>query len=206
MLKKKKTKSFVVSINDATREISAEKFSENINEDKKLVSEGVKIIPNIKLNLGEKKKSSLISINSSFNVDNELVKDNKSNLNVRNMDFSESKLLEQWGDLIFFLIVQGKSNLGIALEIHKPKLLKDFLIELPLSNAAQVEIISEDKYIILEYLRDKLENDRLEITTKIVELEKSSVPYTNKDKFKKMSDENSQLEILRIKLGLDPDY
>jgi hypothetical protein len=75
-----------------------------------------------------------------------------------------------------------------------------------LSNAAQVEMILEEKYMILEYLRNKLENDKIEITTKIVEGERSNIPYTNKDKFKKMLDENPQLEILRIKLGLDPDY
>jgi len=60
--------------------------------------------------------------------------------------------------------------------------------------------------MILEYLRNNLQNDKIEIITKIIELEKSKVPYTNNDKFKKMLDENPQLETLRVKLGLDPDY
>ena len=60
--------------------------------------------------------------------------------------------------------------------------------------------------MILDYLRSRLENDKIEITTKIIESEKSDIPYTNKDKFKKMLDENSQLEVLRTELGLDPDY
>ena len=67
-------------------------------------------------------------------------------------------------------------------------------------------MILEEKYVILEYLRNKLENDKIEITTQIMEGEKSNIPYTNKDKFKKMLDANSQLEILRIKLDLDPYY
>ena len=65
--------------------------------------------------------------------------------------------------------------------MHNPKLLEGYLIELPFSNAAQAEMILEEKYIILEYLRNKLENDRIEITTRIVAVEKTNIPYTNKD-------------------------
>ena len=203
---KKNSKSFVVSINDTTREVSVEKNTENNKKEKTPVLKDVKISPNIKLNLGTKKKSSLISINSSFKEDKKNVKEDTSNLNVRDMDFSETELLEQWKCLIVFIKGKGKSNLGITLGVHEPKLLEKYLIEFPLSNAAQVEMILEEKYIILEYLRNKLENDKIEIVTKIVEVEKSNIPYTNKDKFKKMLDENPQLETLRIKLGLDPDY
>ncbi|MEC9209940.1 MAG: DNA polymerase III subunit gamma/tau [Bacteroidota bacterium] len=203
---KKNPKSFVVSINDAAREVFVEKITENNKKEVKSILPDVKISPNIKLNLDAKKKSSLISINSSFKEDKEIVEDDKSHLNVRDMDFSKIELLEQWHDLIVFIKEKGKLNLGITLGVHEPKLLDGYLIEFPLSNAAQEEMILEEKHIILEYLRNKLENDKIEIVTKIMEGEKSNIPYTNKDKFKKMLDENSQLEILRIKLDLDPYY
>ena len=115
-------------------------------------------------------------------------------------------MLQIWKDLIFFIKEKGKLNLGITLGVHPPVLLDNYLIELPLSNYAQDEIITEEKYIILEFLRNKLENDKIEISTKIIKGEKSNIPYTNKDKFKKMLEENPYLEKLRIKLGLDPDY
>ena len=35
---------------------------------------------------------------------------------------------------------------------------------------------------------------------------KSDIPYTPKDKFIKMTEENPSLKILQQKLGLDPDY
>ena len=203
---KKNSKSFVVSINDAKREVSVERIAENNKKEEIPVFQDVKMGTGIKLNLGTKKKSSLISINSSFKEDKEIVEEDKSSLSFRDADFSETKLLEQWKTLIIFVKEKGKSNLGITLGVHNPKLLEGYLIELPLSNAAQAEMILEEKYIILEYLRNKLENDRIEITTRIVAVEKTNIPYTNKDKFKKMLDENPQLEILRIKLGLDPDY
>ena len=35
---------------------------------------------------------------------------------------------------------------------------------------------------------------------------KSDIPYTPKDKFNKMAEENPSLKILQQKLGLDPEY
>ena len=49
-------------------------------------------------------------------------------------------------------------------------------------------------------------NDKIDLKTIIIEGEKNNTPYTNKDKFKKMLSDNPNLEKLRIKLGLDPDY
>jgi DNA polymerase-3 subunit gamma/tau len=203
---KKKTKSFVVSINDTKREVSVEKVIEEIINEEKPDLKDSKITSNIKLNFGVKKKSSFISINSSFKENNENTNEGDSKLIIRDTDFSEKQLLALWNDLIFLLKEKGKSNLGITLGVHKPKLLENRLIELPLSNAAQAEMILEEKYMILEYLRNKLKNDKIEIKTKIMQVKKSDIPYTNNDKFKKMLDENPQLETLRIKLGLDPDY
>ena len=90
--------------------------------------------------------------------------------------------------------------------VFPPVLKSNYEIELPLSNSSQVEMMMEEKYMVLEFLRSKLENDYIEIITTIIEGEKSNIPYTNKDKFAKMMEENPHLETLRMKLGLDPDY
>ena len=203
---KKNSKSFVVSINDSQREVFVEKI---IKEKKEEIPVTEDIITNasVKLDLGGgAKKSSLISINRPFQEKQQIVKNNNANLVSRDTDFSESELLKKWKDLIFFTKEKGKSNLSIILGVHQPKILQDFLIEIPLSNSAQAEIISDDKFMILEFLRNQLENDKVDIITKIVEAKKSDIPYTNKDKFKKMLDNNPKLESLRMKLGLDPDY
>jgi len=115
-------------------------------------------------------------------------------------------MLRTWKEVIVFVKDKGKSNLGITLGVFPPLLKANFEIELPLSNSSQVEMLQEDKYMILEFLRNKLENDYIEITTKVIEGKKSNIPYTNKDKFTKMIEENPHLETLRMKLGLDPDY
>lgn len=150
----------------------------------------------------------MISINSSFKSEKEKTEEKEVHISsLRSNDFTEKELLKFWKELIDFVKEQRKSNLGITLGVHPVKLLANYLVELPLSNTAQNEMIIEEKYMILEFLRNKLKNDKLEITTKIIEEENNNnIPYTNKDKFKKMLEENAHLETLRTKLGLDPDY
>ena len=203
---KKNSKNFFVSINDETREILVDKNPEKNKKKHSPSFKDIQNVSNVKVNIGVQKKSSLISINSSLNQEKESVEIDKPYLSVRDSDFSQSKLIEAWKGLIVFMKQQGKSNLAITLGMYEPKLLEGCVIEFPLSNTAQEEIITEAKYILLEYLRDRLKNDKIEIITNLVEIEKSNIPYTNKDKFKKMLDENPKLEALRINLGLDPDY
>ena len=203
-VEKKKSKSFVVTVNDRKREVSVEK-NDKISQEKISIDSNVEIRPNIKINL-DSQESSLISINSSLTDNQEIVQEKETNSNIRKTNLSSITLLKEWNGLISFFREKGKSNLSIALDGYDPKLIEPNIIEISLSNAAQREIILEEKYDILEYLRNKLENDMVEIKTNIVEGEKSNIPYTNKDKFNKMLEENPQLENLRIKLGLDPDY
>jgi len=199
---KKKSKNFIVSVNDSTREVSVDKKEENDNREKKAVED----CSNVTLNLGSKKRSTLFSINTSVNKEEENDKSKKGSLVYRDKKFSQIELLKHWRDFILFAKEQGKSNLAIALGVHEPVLLEGFVVECPLINTAQQEIILEEKYMILDYLRNKLENDKIEIITKIVQVERSNMPYTNKDKFRRMLDQNKHLETLRIHLSLDPDY
>jgi len=202
---KKKPKNFVVSIDDKAKAISVQKAEvDNLKDKTPALKQPGK--PNITLSLGTKKRSSLISISTPFEEVKNIVKDDQSSLNVKNKSFSEGIFLKKWEELIIFIKQKGKSNLGIALGAYKPRLLRDSIIEILLSNSAQHEMILEDKHIILDYLRNELENDKLDFITKVLESEENATPYTNKDKFQKMLDENPQLEILRVKLGLDPDY
>ncbi len=197
---KKKNKSFVVNINDKDVKSNVD---ERIDQDIILDNKKVNIDNAVHFDLGKEKKSSLISIN----IDAEKYVENESSKNVlRNMNFSQSDLNQHWKNLVCFLNDQGRSNLGITLGVDQPKLLENFIIEVSLNNLTQQEMIIEDKSLILEYLRNQLKNDMIDITIKLVEKAKNNVPYTKKDKFKKMLIQNPQLKNLTAELGLDPDY
>ena len=68
------------------------------------------------------------------------------------------------------------------------------------------EWIEKEKIDLHEYLRKSLENDAIEVITKIQKTTKEFIPYTNKDKYEQMAKDNPSLNTLREKLGLDFDY
>ena len=221
MAEKKSPKSFIVTLNDEKKQLSVEKVTETDRKIEKTTeshkkpeiesnSEVADITPKSipRISLSSKKKSKTISITAAFKQMNEK-KDVEEEIDIsklRNTDFSAAKMLETWKEVIAFVKLKGKSNLGITLGVFLPELKDNHVIELPLSNHSQVEMLIEEKYMILEFLRNKLENDYIEITTKVIKGGKSNIPYTNKDKFAKMMEQNPHLETLRMKLGLDPDY
>ena len=219
MAEKKSPKSFVVTLNDEKRYVSVEKASEVAKKIEKSVQsyekpesslkvESQEIVPKVtsRISLSAKKKSKTISITAAFQQVNQKQEEVVDVSKLRKTDFSASKMLTTWKEVIAFVKQKGKSNLGITLGVFPPELKENFEIVLPLSNSSQVEMLLEEKYMILEFLRNKLENDYIEITTKVIAGERSNIPYTNKDKFTKMMEENPHLETLRMKLGLDPDY
>ena len=198
---KKSPKSFI-----ATKSVKEIVVVEKKQDEQEVAIEKI-VLPKIKLNRSVK-KSKTISISAAFNQINEKEKvaDERDSSTFKKELFSEKKMQEVWKEVIALVKRKGKSNLAITLGVHLPILNDNFEIELPLSNSSQVELIEEEKYIVLDYLRKSLYNDYITLSTKVIEGEKSNIPYTNKDKFKKMLNENPHLETLRVKLGLDPDY
>ena len=174
-----------------------------VEEDEKVIEETVHF-KDVKSEVVSSKQSNTLSIHAAFNED-----EKKEELDVsvmKNESFSELEMLDVWKQIIFMVKEKGKLNLGIALSAHAPILKDNFEIELPLSNSSQDELIDEEKYMLLDFLKNSLNNDHIKLKTKVVEGEYNDTPYTNKDKFKKMLEKNKHLEKLRIELGLDPDY
>ena len=68
-------------------------------------------------------------------------------------------------------------------------------------------LIEKEKIDQHEFLRNKLQNDTIEVITKIQEkTDEERIPYTNKDKYEQMAKENPKLQNLKEKLGLDLDF
>ena len=120
--------------------------------------------------------------------------------------FFEKDLIDVWNRMVKMLKEKSKTNLAIALNTNSPRLNSDYEIEILLSNQSHIEMIEDNQYLWLNFLKDELKNDYIKVVTKLQEVNKDSIPYTNKEKFNKMKDENPNLEVLRKELGLDPDY
>ena len=154
----------------------------------------------------EKKSSKTISISNllSENKEEKIQEINVSDLKTNS--FSAEELNIRWDEMIKILKSNGKSNLAITLGMNTPKILDNFCIEVYLSNSAQIELVHQEKQTIVNILREKLINDKIDLTTVVIKSTRNDVAYTNKDKFNKMIETNVHLDSLRDKLGLDPEY
>lgn len=121
-------------------------------------------------------------------------------------NFTESRMREVWMLFAEKINKEGKMNLFITLTSSDPTLEEETLINLKISNDAQEKILDENKIELMDHLRTSLNNDFISIKTELSEDIKSDIPYTPKDKFIKMTEENPHLNTLQQKLGLDPDY
>ena len=161
---------------------------------------------NVSIDLNSIKKPSTILINSSEQKKEQIEKISDIKQALKTEDFSEEEMLNKWVELIKYFKKLGKSNVALALEINSPKLLPDQVIHIFLSNAAQREIILDEKHTILDFLRENLKNKTIEISLEILKNVQQKTPYTNKDKFNQMVETNKYLENLKQKLSLDTDY
>ena len=154
----------------------------------------------------EKKSSKTISISNllSENKEEKIQEINVSDLKTNS--FSDEELNICWDEMIKILKSKGKSNLAITLGMNTPKILDNFCIEVYLSNSSQIELVHQEKQTIVNILREKLINDKIDLTTVVIKSTRNDVAYTNQDKFNKMIETNVHLDSLRDKLGLDPEY
>ena len=195
------TKKKVFEDND----IKSEKTKNLISHEEEIV-ELKHTSTNVSIDLNSIKKPSTILINSSEQKKEQIEKISDTNQALKTEDFSEEEMLNKWVELIKYFKKLGKSNVALALEINSPKLLPEKVIHIFLSNAAQREIILDEKHTILDFLRENLKNKTIEISLEILKNVQQKTPYTNKDKFNQMVETNKYLENLKQKLSLDTDY
>ena len=198
-----------ISINNKkvlNEEVEDEKDTQKIVEKEDSALDKQANITKVNINLDVRKKPSTILINSTQQNNDNSEKNQETEQVLEDSDFTELEMRDIWSKLIEYFKASGKSNISLALEIHAPKLLPDHIIHLLLSNSAQLEMILEEKHVILDYLRKNLKNKNIEITTAISKNFQQKTPYTNKDKFNKMVESNEHLEVLKTKLSLDTDF
>ena len=120
--------------------------------------------------------------------------------------FSEKELLEVWNNIVLNYKEKNKSNIAIIFELYKPELMNDFKIKLNVGNSSQIELISEEKKYIVNFLKEHLVNDSIKLDLNVSKDNSEPLAYTNKEKFQKMMLNNSSLKNLKNEFGLDPDY
>ena len=202
---KKKNKNFVVSSKNDNTSDSETTFKNNNEPSEEKPAEKEKKESVIELKeVNSVPSSKTISILGSLKDEQEI--EDKTEISKNSDHFSNDDLQARWKEMNSNFSNKGKTNLVLALNSNKPVLKENYVVEVTLSNTSQVELLNEEKLNILGYLREKMNNDSIDIITNVVQSDKNDTPYTNSDKYKKMYEQNKNLAMLGQKLGLDPDY
>ncbi len=80
------------------------------------------------------------------------------------------------------------------------------LITIHLTNPIEEPLLLSIKTGLVEFLRLKLNNNSIQVTSVLQEFQSNKIAYTNKDKFDYLAEKNPILLQLKERFGLDPDF
>jgi DNA polymerase-3 subunit gamma/tau len=117
--------------------------------------------------------------------------------------FSESKLLLLWEEYIALLMENGKKSVASIMNSNVPRL-ENGMIHFQLPNAMMKEQLDRAKQPLIKYLREKLNNFKLDIVVDVNEEEtKNKYAYTPEEKYLKLREKNNAIELLKKTFDLD---
>ncbi|MBK5208494.1 MAG: DNA polymerase III subunit gamma/tau [Flavobacteriaceae bacterium] len=116
--------------------------------------------------------------------------------------FSESKLLLFWESYINNLIENGKKSLASIMNSNVPRL-ENGIIHFQLPNAMMKDQLDRAKFPLVKYLREKLNNFKIDLIVDVNEEETKKYAYTPDEKYQKLKEKNRALELLKKTFDLD---
>jgi DNA polymerase III subunit gamma/tau len=119
----------------------------------------------------------------------------------------QEKLKEVWNSYALQMQEQKKHQLYSTLSTHSPRVKEAGIIELPIDNKAQDELLEAEKANIMVYLRKELNNPHLRLITHVLKADAAEKKvFTAAEKFKRMAEKNPLLHKLRQQFDLDIEY
>ena len=151
--------------------------------------------------------SNITGTNKQTENQNEQGSDSKTPLlNELKEPFTEEQLLQNWAKYAKLAQEQGKLQLYATLTGRQPSLKDNFVIEWPLDNRSQEEMIEKEKTDLLGYLRRELKNTEIKLSTIVSKDESAKKLYTAHDKFQHMAQKNPNINKLKQQFDLEIDF
>jgi DNA polymerase-3 subunit gamma/tau len=101
---------------------------------------------------------------------------------------------------------QRKSQVGEYHLLKQEFSFQDNQITIHLSNPVEEPLLQTIRTPLTEFLRERLGNSRINISSKVREIQSKKIAYTNKEKFDHLAEKNPILNELKDRLGLDTDF
>ena len=117
-------------------------------------------------------------------------------------DFTKEQLAQLWAKLAEIYKTK-KPRLHAIFASAVPEIKDNYVLEMTLQNSLQNDAINEVKAGFVNYIRQQLHNGKIEVITKIDTTQAAAIPYTDSDKYKYLSQQNENLNVLKKDLDLD---
>ena len=143
-------------------------------------------------------RAGTISINAEENKKEESVVEE-----VWNNDFTQEQLSKAWND--FILLNQNSSPVFIAgIKRAEPCIKDKWEIQFKIDNILVIKD-QNNMHQLHEFLKNCLHNNQFVLKEVIVDRPKEDIPYTDKEKFERMSKQNPEIIAIKNSLGLQLD-
>ncbi len=195
--------------------------SNSIKNNKDLIKEENKIViketfPNKKNSIEEEEEEDIPKIKndkaisglsiSSLKIKKKIEKNREKelvNTKDQNEEFSEEELSKLWVKYYSNLLENGEKNLASILQIDEPILKNKHEIHFTLSNNTNKLELEKNKNKLLVYLKEKLNNNLIELIIHVNKEKEKEFVYSTTEKFEKLKSINPSIEKMRkeFKLG-----
>ena len=175
---------------------------------KEQLADEPKVVSTERPKISSQRKTNKISALSlkSIQKKQELKKQRIENLpDVENLpanDFNEEQMLSAWNEYTKKVESEGQYNLLSHLTMGVPKL-EGSLIHLEFPNETIKVEVERAKFELLEFLRQTLQNYKIDISIEVNETIEKKYAYTPREKFEKLKEKNPLIEKLRKDFDLD---
>jgi DNA polymerase-3 subunit gamma/tau len=119
--------------------------------------------------------------------------------------FTQEALINLWDEYAERL-KNDSPHLYSTMKNSRPQLDNDWNIRFTLDNKVLHDELNNNKTALMEFLRNRLNNYRIQLHTIVAETPRNHKPYTDKEKFDRMAEKNPALRNLREELDLEIEY
>jgi DNA polymerase-3 subunit gamma/tau len=122
----------------------------------------------------------------------------------RQKSFDAATLQREW-----MAFVEQRHKMGLTQEVlilKEPYTLNGEQITVTIANEALEPTFEKFRGDLLQFLRDRLENDLITVRSEVREMEREKMLYTDREKFEHLKRKYPALRDLQDKLGLDPEF
>lgn len=117
-------------------------------------------------------------------------------------DFDPDDLVKHWHKFTDILTKEGKHNLASILSMDTPRV-KGTTIHLEYPNATNKVELERNQFDLMNYLRKSVNNYNISLSITVNEVLEKQYAFTPEDKYNKLKEKNSNLELLKKTFDLD---